>query len=772
MQTSRRFLALCLATICLVTVLSACPPNQPPEARRFAIVVDGSLENNVTTATSPYTFGGSVLVLDGGSLPGAVQWRVVSATGQTTGSATVGANGTWTAQVALNPGDNTITITITDAEGQESFVVTYNPNYAFTGQLSVTPDVAYVSETRALTARIALTDATTDADNVQLLQLDSGTKAVVAQLTDDGDLGNGDEIEGDGIYSGVFNLTAAAPGKIGYRVQVGRTEGDPALSEVFDVLVAEHLTQAAFETTLTTQDTYQQQLESAAKQGDKAVEDTVNAIVAALQANPDVAQAGKSESGRGVWVVYQSGIGGVMYAPDTDIRSGGRGGEEVAAPDEGRVVTYRPYEHYYKPNATGETAAKQDDENTVESNKAIGIAAAFFDFGNDEVLQSMPKLEDHCFTTRLIQYNTEGSGTVEDFKNLGDYGVILISSHGDSFYRGLLNLWSDTFGWNGPFGQVVLFSNMTANAANRVTYEDDLLRGRLVLWGSYYGILPTFIRTYAGALPNSLVSMGICRGGWNGTMAQAFLSRGAGAYLSFTDYVGNVFAITRGNELIDGLLTPGNTLGDVFVPGQVETDSDPAEYVMWGSDTLSLEIEGIQDPSFESNSISQAWTVAGDARIIPSLGASTPTDGSYMAVISTGLGFTTATGTLSQKVCLADDAATISFDWNFFSEEFLEWVGSQYQDSFTVSLAEVDNPANNVTLLHETVDSLASGVSPVANSFDRGDVYATGWRALSQPIPASLQGKQVELKFFTTDVGDSIYDTAVLIDNIEIGAAR
>lgn len=765
-------LLVALAVVSLLSLVTACSPGKTPDPRRFAIVVDSSIEDNVTSSVTPYAITGSVLVLDGGALPGAVQWRAVSAAGETDGSAAVGADGAWTASVALRPGDNTITFTVADAEGEESLVVTYNASYAFTGQLSITPDVAYVNEARTLTARIALTDPTTNPAEVQLIQIDAAAKAVVAQLTDDGNLDNGDEIEGDGIYSGEFTISATAAGTVDYRVQAGRTEGGPALSEVFDVLVVEHLTQAAFETTLTTQATYQDQLDSAAKQGDKAVEDTVDAIVDALENDPSVAQVGESDSGRGVWIVYSSGIGGVLYAPQTDIRSGGRVDTAEPAPDEGRLVSYKPYGHFYKPNMTGAGPVKQDDDNTVESNKAIGIAAAFFDFGNDEVIQSLPKLEENCFTTRLIQYNTAGSGTVEDFKALGDYGVIMISSHGDSFYRGILNLWGETFGWNGPFGQVVLFSNMTATAANRVTYEDDLVRGRLVLWGTYYGILPTFITTYAGALPNSLVSMGICRGGWNGTMAQAFLSRGAGAYLSFTDYVGNVFAINRGNELIDSLLTPGNTLDDAFVPGQVETDADPAEYVMWGADTLSLEIAGIQDPSFESNSISQAWTADGDARIIPGLGASVPTDGSFMAVISTGLGFTTATGTLRQKICLADEAANISFDWNFFSEEFMEWVGSQYQDTFSVTITEVDNPGNTATLLHETIDTLSGQVGQVANSFDRGDVYATGWRTVSQAIPASMQGKQVELTFFATDVGDSIYDTAVLIDNIEIVATK
>jgi hypothetical protein len=77
----------------------------------------------------------------------------------------------------------------------------------------------------------------------------------------------------------------------------------------------------------------------------------------------------------------------------------------------------------------------------------------------------------------------------------------------------------------------------------------------------------------------------------------------------------------------------------------------------------------------------------------------------------------------------------------------------------------VELSCNN--LLYKTVDALCSSVFAVSFSFDRGGVYSTGWLNASLPIiPASLAGKSVKLTFSAGDVGDSIYDTAVLIDNI------
>jgi hypothetical protein len=182
-------------------------------------------------------------------------------------------------------------------------------------------------------------------------------------------------------------------------------------------------------------------------------------------------------------------------------------------------------------------------------------------------------------------------------------------------------------------------------------------------------------------------------------------------------------------------------------------------------------VTGLQDGLFENGNLLQAWTSEGDARLLTGLGEGRPTEGKYMAVISTGLGYTTTSGSLIQQFCLETDAATISFDWNFYSEEFLEWVGSQFQDSISVTLTAADDPDNSITILHETVDSLAPIVTAVPNSFDQGDVYATGWLTTTAEIPEDLRGRKVILEFATTDVGDSIYDTAVLIDQVAISPA-
>jgi hypothetical protein len=76
-----------------------------------------------------------------------------------------------------------------------------------------------------------------------------------------------------------------------------------------------------------------------------------------------------------------------------------------------------------------------------------------------------------------------------------------------------------------------------------------------------------------------------------------------------------------------------------------------------------------------------------------------------------------------------------------------------------------------VTLFSKKIDDLCGSTFPVPFSFDEGDAWSTGWRSVSlniSAIAASNAGKPVRLVFSAVDVGDSIFDTAVMIDRIEI----
>jgi len=777
----------------------------------FAIALDQSIALQTTCGASSFAVSGKVLDLTGEGLPASVDWKLVAAGTNKTGAFKLKA-GVFAGKVPLVAGDNVITLSAGGIDAGVLIRVTYNPGYDFGGRLVLLPDVVYVNESKLVSAQIALTDPATDPASVLLVRvLPDGDEELVTQLVDTGDLMAGDEIQGDRVYSGRGPVLHTMAGEVPYRVVV-HANGDEARSESFPLLVSAHLSTGELDSILGVQEGAQAVIDQAAANG--TLDLVLPDVLAALQNDPLVAQAGMSDSGQGLWIVYESGIAGVLYSPEAGVKGGGVGAQQKPAPQVIRqagaslqlpppATTTQPWsdmrraqmvsvlesQHGGLGDSVGRVppydawlhATPQPDgvlpagalaataKNVVKSNKVFAIAAQFFDWGNADDIPAMQQqlANDGCFDVKYMTYGAKGAGSVEDFKRLGDYGVVLISSHGDSFYNGLLSLWKEKFGWNGPFGQVILHSNMKVTNANKLTYEDDLKKGRLVLWYGNYGITPTFIRRYTGSMPNSLVYMSICRGTFNGTLAQAFLAKGAGAYLGYSDYVAVSFCQGIGPPLLTELLKPDKTMADAFIPGLKETDGNPAEFFLFGSTTLALEGGVLNDGNFEAASVHQSWSTAGDARVIPYLGEFSPTEGNWMGIISTGLGYTTSSGSLKQTFCLSSGATGLSFDWNFISEEFVEYCGSIYQDYFTVSLRDtVTN--ESVTLLSTWVDALCGDVFEVGFGFDKGDAYATGWNGFSGAIPASMQGHKVELTLAASDVGDSIFDTAILIDDIQV----
>ncbi|MCP4612733.1 MAG: hypothetical protein GY845_28900 [Planctomycetes bacterium] len=598
------------------------PPNSTSLSGDIAIVLSPGIDTNGTTSNSIFPVAGSIINLSEQIMPEQVSWTLSIPDSTTAlfvvdnGVFSVNPTGDWAGAINLQPGDNQITLAIQDIESSVDLYITYNSGYDFGGTLMLTPDVAYVGEDRVVTATIQLTDTDTDPMDVKLFKVDTTATKVVSML-DDGACeagecpsnASGDEIAGDNVYTGRFMSREISVSTVVYRVMVGLvSSSDSALSEKSELLTTHHLTDAKLDELLTKQSGFQNQLEIAAEQG--GMTEAIESIIAELEDDPDVAQVGKSDGGQGIWIIYNDGVGGVLYTPISNSKGGGQtmldesSVSESAESSSNRPVDDSPYKYYLaemaNKNDNADVRLSSDYVNRIKSNHAHVIAAQFFDWGEDDDIPMMMQLlsQGQRFGVRYTTYNALGSGSVEHFKNLDNYGVILISSHGDSFYNGILNSWADIFGWNGPFGIVVLDSNMAVTPLNKVIYEDDLKKGRLVLWDRTYGITPTFIETYSNDFPNSLIYMSICRGTWNTSMATAFLSTGAGAFLGYSDYVDVSFCVKHGPPLLQRLLEPEMTLGDVFVPGLTETDEDPAELMMFGAEDLSLEYEA--PPEYEA----------------------------------------------------------------------------------------------------------------------------------------------------------------------------
>ena len=122
-----------------------------------------------------------------------------------------------------------------------------------------------------------------------------------------------------------------------------------------------------------------------------------------------------------------------------------------------------------------------------------------------------------------------------------------------------------------------------------------------------------------------------------------------------------------------------------------------------------------------------------------------------------------------QNICVPEDASNLIVSWDFLSEEFLEFVGSVFQDYFEIAI--VDSSGTENVIFRKAIDDINDeySLTPVSPEivFDQGGVYHTGWLFFSYNM-SQYAGTSITLIFRAGDVGDSIYDTAILLDEIEI----
>ena len=134
-----------------------------------------------------------------------------------------------------------------------------------------------------------------------------------------------------------------------------------------------------------------------------------------------------------------------------------------------------------------------------------------------------------------------------------------------------------------------------------------------------------------------------------------------------------------------------------------------------------------------------------------------------------GVGVDSACGDLSRRITSIPWYLTLpAIRWNFLSEEFLEFVGTEFQDFFRIV---IEGPSGSDTVFEQSIDDINAQypltlVSP-AIVFDQGDVYGTGWLDVTLDLSA-YQGDLVTVRFQASDKGDSIYDTVILLDQVAI----
>ena len=585
---------------------------------------------------------------------------------------------------------------------------------------------------------------------VELIRVDSvGTFiSVEGLMLDNGRLSNGDEIESDGVFS--FRKTYNIKERQYIYLRVKATiDGETHLSEIFNLNVFKPITETEIEAMLFIDsiagELYRRLLASEGKE--KAVAE----VVKYYESQSIVKEVGVSVGG--IWAIYVNGMTSVIMFKESGTKGGSGSLFPINSNDSSALIQSLSTD--IANNTIGNNTV---GNNTVRSKRVLILAPFRNEFTNDDAPTIRTFFENHnnagnCPKYEVVYLENANAG-VGSFKAFGDYGIVHVSSHGSYINN-----------------EVILLTGTPANSANLATYIGDwtstparLIRVQTGDGRWWLAVTPEFFRYYVTAFPNTLLSFSACRSTHDNSMWNALRHRGAGALLGFSGDVPINFAVARSEHFFRRWINEPVTTGQAFTGGC----SGGACWNLLGSTNLETPSGELQDGSFESGSLA-TWSSQGDGRIVSQLGTFTPVHGSKMGLISTGLGFTTNSGSLSQKFCIPGNATTLSLNWNFLSEEFTNYCGSIYQDFFRISIITENGISH--TLFYRKIDDLCGSTYRVPFGFDIGQLQATGWRSVSLDISAiavANAGKNVTLKFETGDVGDSIYDTAVLLDNIRI----
>lgn len=570
-------------------------------------------------------------------------------------------------------------------------------------------------------------------------------------MVDNGDLSLGDEIHGDGVFSYRKVYSLSEPSKMQFRIKVD-ANGTVSLSDVFTLTVFTPIP----DDDVATISEIQQAGEALYRElfPEKGHDQAAAEVVQFVKAYSLVKDAGLSEGGSSIWIDYTNGITGaiLLSAPGT---RGGVARSLTPATTMGAVTA---------------TATATSGNISVESKKVLILSPFYDEFqATDEgpILKGI--YENHnkatpcpLYDVLYLQNSQVGLGS---FKALEKYGIVHVVTHG-----GVVK------------SDVIIAAKTPYSAGNQATYQGDLKTGRVlpvtINGNDWLVATPKFFQYYIKSMPSSLVYFSACRTTANSSMANVLQGKGAKAFLGFSHDVPSQFAYDRATyfheEWIDDP-TSLVTTGEVFNG----SCSGTACWNLLGANNLEAPIEGLENGGFESGSPIIAWDATGDGRVIPQLGEFSPVEGKYQGIVSTGLGFTTSAGSIKQKFCLPPNTNTLQFSWNFSSEEFVEWCGSLYQDTFTV---DVITDSGTQRLFSRRVDDLCGSVVPTGLSFDQSGsgcepdeendctVWSTGWQSQSidiSAIAAANPGKPITLRFSAGDVGDSIFDSAILLDEIQ-----
>jgi len=660
------------------------------------------------------------------------------------------------------------------------------------GTLDLSQEGILENENSSVTVKVTVPSGIIITDSMlSLIKLDASNNSLgeITKLYDNGDLQNADDIAGDNIFSGIVNIFEQNSGTIKLQATgnaqtekgVGSGYSNVALLNIYSNVTGDEYSQVT-----NTEDNAANKFEELLSGSLSNVETAVNETVQWLSSQPGVINVA-SEGNTAIEIQFSSGLYGALIFSEAN-NSGTlltRGG--ILTDKERRSRKSIPVAK----QTIGQTSNKPSSLNKLYGNEALDpdiignknvliyapFEAAFAPFNERaNIIANLNKSEFKFQITSLV--NQEA--TVSSLNNITRYGLVVLATHGAGgtiFLTGevadtTLNIWKTSY--------KALYSSGKIGISSRLTISDN---GEVKKKEKVYYIRPGFISGLTGKFPNSVILNNSCEGTKSAGLQTAFLGKGAKVYYGYSKVVNSDFCVTIADSVSKRLAVDLKNTAESYL-SWTDPNSPNAKFEYKKSSNDVHYALKLVNGDFEFGNL-DGWTIEGDGRNLSKLSYLSPPGGQYMGIISTGLGFTTSTGKIFQSIRVEEDQSSITFKWNFLSEEFLEYINSSFQDFFKVTI--IDKDGNEDVLMNKSIDVLAAefGAKKFNNepdevpqpgdlkfvspdiSFDQGDVYMTGWQTYTFDI-TGYRGKIITIEFSAGDVGDSIFDTAILLDDIEV----
>lgn len=620
------------------------------------------------------------------------------------------------------------------------------------------------------------------------------------QLFDNGNTSNGDDIPNDGCYTGIYSIDSSVKDDdIVFYAQavVGDT---PVTTNDVSIFVYYELTDAEIQDMEDVNEEIQKIMTEVRSANSTAAEEDLikalhDALLAYLESEAKVDNIDDDQNNYIISFRYVSSdtSGGVKYFNKDVISPGSVYTEgEFSKGVSSRDGSYE----------TGVSTYNTDFNINYITYREKALLLCYdaahpgWDGGSlEDISSNLQEMLENAGFSAEVRYSV----TVDDFKEMQDYDYINIACHG--------NYYKESMGWFQSETTPVICTSQGVTSSNKKTYSADLKKHRIAAVstvdengnpdGTHYWIRPAFFEYYYAEKPlkANVVSLGCCKGAYTDDLVNSFITAGASAVLAYSDTVYTAYDYQMSAEILNQMFA-GHTVSEALSTAKNIYGADD---LVWGHnlwengnqnfETLKPErAEGrlygdgstkihhmLNNGNFDSTldilfGSLTSWKQYGDARSIFRLAGLTPQSFPKMAIVSSGFGSMNdeTTSCIYQTFLVPENVTTIEFSYDVVSEEPMEFVGTEFDDIFQADILDTNGNILE-TLAYESVNT-SEWFAIDGIDFPGGDdtTYHTRWQTVSSDAIAKYRGQLVVLRFTVQDAGDSIYDTAAIIDSISI----